>query len=306
MTIDRKTFISQIALGSGGLLMNQPEVSLKKGPIFNVPKEFSMIFMATRWGFIGSLESFCQSARDAGYDGIEVGIPGSKEEQDLLFKTAEDYDLKVGFLLSISEYNFQEHYTQYKKTIDQAVKLNPLFINCHSGRDYFSFEENRRLIDYSIQLSKSTGIEIYQETHRSRILFAAHITRRFIEEIPDLRLTLDISHWCNVHESLLQNQPENVNLALSRTDHVHARVGHREGPQVTDPRAPEWEQEVETHFSWWDEVVKQKIKDSRPLTITTEFGPPAYMPAVPYTGSPLANQWEINVHMMNLWKQRYS
>ncbi|WP_221930062.1 hypothetical protein [Fodinibius sediminis] len=126
-----------------------------------------------------------------------------------------------------------------------------------------------------------------------------------MDQLPGLRLTLDISHWCNVHESLLDDQPEAVQMALKRTDHIHSRVGHPEGPQVTDPRAPEWKQAVERHFSWWDTVVKQKIDAGKNLSMTPEFGPPTYMPAVPYTGQPLGNQWEINKHMMDLWKQRY-
>jgi hypothetical protein len=54
------------------------------------------------------------------------------------------------------------------------------------------------------------------------MLFAAHITRQFIEKNPALKLTLDISHWCNVHESLLADQKETVDLALSRVGHIHS------------------------------------------------------------------------------------
>jgi len=42
------------------------------------------------------------------------------------------------------------------------------------------------------------------------------------------------------------------------------------------------------------------------LTMTTEFGPPAYMPTLPYSNMPVANQWQINVSMMQLWRERYS
>jgi hypothetical protein len=47
-------------------------------------------------------------------------------------------------------------------------------------------------------------------------------------------------------------------------------------------------------------------KENRDLTITTEFGPPNYMPVMPYTQEPLANQFEVNKYMMNLLKQRYA
>lgn len=306
MTIDRKTFISNIALGGAGVLMGQSGEDVQDQPAFAIPDDFSITYLATRWGFPGTLDEFCASSREAGYDGIEVWLPNNQKGQEELFNVIDKYDLEVGLLVGSGIGTFQEHFVDFKKDLDRAVQLNPLFINCHSGKDFFPFEQNRQIIDHTVQVSDSTGIGIYHETHRSRILFAAHIARQFIDQLPGLRLTMDISHWCNVHESLLGNQPETVQLALERTDHIHSRIGHPEGPQVTDPRAPEWKQTVEAHFAWWDRIVKQKIDEKKSLTMTPEFGPPTYMPAVPYTGQPLGNQWEINKHMMYLWKQRYS
>jgi hypothetical protein len=138
-------------------------------------------------------------------------------------------------------------------------------------------------------------------------LYAAPVARQFVEAIPGLRVTLDISHWCNVHESLLNDQEETVQLVLSRVDHIHARIGHPEGPQVNDPRAPEWEAAVKRHWQWWDKVVELKIKQGiKKLTFLTEFGPPDYLPALPYTRQPLADQWAINVYMKDQLKKRYS
>lgn len=287
-------------------MMGQAGDDSQNQPAFSIPDDFSITYLATRWGYPGTLEEFCALAKEAGYDGIEVWLPNNQKDQEQLFDVTDQYDLEVGLLVGSGSSTFKEHFADFKKGLDRAVQLTPLFINCHSGKDFFPFEQNSQIIDYTVQMSNSTGIRIYHETHRSRMLFAAHIARQFIDQLPGLRLTLDISHWCNVHESLLDNQPEAVKLALERTDHIHSRVGHPEGPQVTDPRAPEWEQAVETHFSWWDTVVKQKIDEGKNLSMTPEFGPPAYMPSVPYTGQPLGNQWEINKHMLNLWKQRYS
>jgi hypothetical protein len=184
--------------------------------------------------------------------------------------------------------------------------MKPIYINCHSGRDHFTFDQNKLFIDHTTQLSKQSGIPIYHETHRGRSLFAAPNTRNFIEKLSDLRVTLDISHWCAVHESLLWDQPETVDITLSRVEHIHARVGHPEGPQVNDPRAPEWEETVKQHLVWWDKVVERKKKNGERLTILTEFGPADYMWTLPYTRQPLADQWAINVHMMKLLRKRYS
>lgn len=306
MPINRRTFISQSALMGSSFLLKNPTSLISTKPNFRIPSDFSLKIMATNWGFQGSWDTFCAKAKETGYDGIEVWAPQQKEEQEKLMAAVDKHQLTYGFLVAGGDSNFEKHLDQFQQAVEKAAALKPLFINCHSGRDYFSFEENRQFIDFTTKVSRSTGIKISHETHRSRILFAAHIASNFIEKIPDLRLTLDISHWCNVHESLLQDQPGTVSLALSRTDHVHARVGHAESPQVTDPRAPEWKTEVDTHFTWWDQIVKNKIDEGQPLTMTAEFGPPNYMAAVPFTRQPLADLWGINAHMMQLWRERYA
>ena len=214
----------------------------------------------------------------------------------------------MGFLCAGSDSNYQKHFDQFVQMIDPAARQTiqkPLYINCHSGRDYFSYEQNKTLIDHTLSLSKETGVIICHETHRSRMLFAAPVARQYIEKNLGLRVTFDVSHWCNVSETLLQDQVETVDLTLSRVDHIHARIGHSEGPQVNDPRAPEWEQAVKAHFAWWDKVVEMKKKNGQRLTILTEFGPPDYMPTLPYTREPLSDQWAINVHMMQLLRKRY-
>ena len=79
-----------------------------------------------------------------------------------------------------------------------------------------------------------------------------------MEKIPDLRITLDASHWVCVAESFLEDQEDNMQLAIDRTDHIHARVGFPEGPQAPDPRKKEWREALEKHLVWWDRVAELK------------------------------------------------
>jgi sugar phosphate isomerase/epimerase len=201
-----------------------------------------------------------------------------------------------------------KHLAEFKTMVSEATAQTiqkPMYINCHSGKDFFSYDQNKAFIDFTTEVAKKTGIPIYHETHRGRMLFAAHVTKNFLEKNPELLLTLDISHWCNVHESLLGDQAEAVALALARTGHIHTRVGHEEGPQVNDPRAPEWSNALKAHLGWWDTVVAMKKKANQPLTMLSEFGPPSYLPTLPFSNMPVANQWEINVYMMKLMRERY-
>ena len=285
-----------------------PAVASSIFPNTNMNNNFKLKVLATNWGFNGTLDAYCAKAKKEGYDGIEIWWPLEKKDQDELFSLLKKHELEVGFLTAGSDSNYQKHFDQFIQMIDAAANetiQRPLYINCHSGRDYFSYEQGKTFIDHTIALAKSTGIKICHETHRSRLLYSAPVARHYIETIPDLRITFDVSHWCNVHESLLEDQPETVNLALQRVDHIHARVGHAEGPQVNDPRAPEWDHAVKAHFAWWDKVVELKKLKGDTLTILTEFGPPDYMPTLPYTRQPLADQWAVNVYMMQQIKNRY-
>jgi sugar phosphate isomerase/epimerase len=264
--------------------------------------------LATNWGFEGSLKQYITKVKQEGYDGIETWWPMDEKELNELAELLHANRLQVGFLCGAQDVNYAQHLDFFRKMTEAAATnrlLNPLYINCHSGRDYFTFEQNKSFIDFTTQLSQNTGIKICHETHRSRILFAAPVAREYFEKIPELRITFDVSHWCNVSESLLNNQPETMRMAIERTDHVHARIGHPEGPQVNDPRAPEWKEAVDAHFAWWDKIVEAKKNKGEQLTVLTEFGPPDYMPTQPYSRKPLADQWAINVHMKDLWRKRY-
>jgi len=309
MRQNRRKFIQTTATAGSALMTSSFELfASTKKPTSKVSNNFDLRIMATNWGFAGSLDEYCAKVKRDGYDGIEIWWPLDKKTQDEMFAAVQKYQLQIGFLCAGADSDYTKHLAQFIQMIDEAATQNiqrPLYINCHSGRDHFSFEQNRKFMDHTAELAEKTGILICHETHRSRILYAAPVARQFMEKIPGLRMTLDISHWCNVHESLLQDQEETVNMALSRADHIHARIGHPEGPQVNDPRAPEWEAAVKAHFGWWDKIVEEKKKEGKRLTILTEFGPPDYMPALAYTRLPLADQWGINVYMMQLLRKRY-
>jgi sugar phosphate isomerase/epimerase len=300
----RREFLK--ASASAGILAATPIESFATPHKKGAAAGFTLTILATNWGFPGSWDEYCAKAKSAGYDGCEIWWPTDPEQRSKMFEALTKHNLKFGFLWGSGESEFTKHETQFQQVIGEIAKAKPLYINCHSGKDFFTADQKSKLIVWSNGLSKSSGIPVYHETHRGRACYSAPVTRELIEKNPDLRLTLDISHWCNVHESLLQDQTDNINLALSRTDHIHARVGHAEGPQVSDPRAPEWENAVKAHLAWWDQIVATKKQEGKAVTILTEFGPPDYMPTTPYTRQPLANQWDINVYMMQTLRKRYA
>lgn len=299
--MNRRNFIKNSITGASAL-------TLKPEFMKNLTQDYELIILATNWGFGGSLEDFIKKAQKEGYDGVELWWPADKKDQEALKSLITKYDMKLGFLCGAWTTDFKTHFSNFSKSLNALLSsdFQPLYVNCHAGKDYFSFEENSQIVDFCIKKMKETGVKILQETHRSRMCFSTVATRNLLEKFPEMKLTLDISHWCNVHESMLDDQKETVSLALSNTAHIHARIGHEEGPQVNDPRAPEWKTHLDKHLDWWDQVVKNRLEaGAKKITFLTEFGPPTYLPALPYTRQPLADQWEINVFMKNLLHERY-
>lgn len=305
--LNRRDFITAIGAISGATTMATHLNSFAQ-PMegTNITAGFQTMIFATNWGYDGTWDEFCSKIKKLGYDGAEAWYPTNEEQRKEFLAAFNKYSLKFGLLIGGSDKDHQKHIAQFKASLDGALTLKPVYINCHSGRDHFSFAQNKVFIDMTTEATERTGIPVYHETHRSRILYSAPIARQFMEKIPSLRLTLDISHWCNVHESLLEDQADTINMALNRTGHIHARIGHQEGPQVNDPRAPEWKNAVNAHFAWWDKIVEQKRNEGRLITMLTEFGPADYMPALPYTRQPVADQWEINKHMLDTLRARYA
>lgn len=274
-------------------------------PSCSSTKRLKLEIYATNWGFDGTMDEFCAKAKSDGYAGIEVWTPQSAEKTLEVQKALDKYDLRLGLLVGNWGKTFTENLNSFKQSVDRAIALQPEFINCHSGKDFYSVDLNSNFLIHSFEKSGKSGIPIYHETHRGRMLYSAPVTKKFIQDFEELELTLDISHWCCVHESLLSDQEETVNLALKRIGHIHSRVGFPESPQIPDPNSNQFKEAVEAHFAWWDKVVSMKSERGDILTMTTEFGPPPYMWTHPTSGRPLADNWDINVAMKKLWIDRY-
>ena len=266
-------------------------------------------YFCPRWGMEHiSWNEFGKLVKQAGFDGIEAFVPfDEQEKKELVSVLKENELLLIGQYYQSFEKDFELHKDSFKKHLQHLAGVDPLLIDSQTGKDYFTSVQNGELFSIASEISKKTGVPIAHETHRNKALFAAHIARELFIQNPDIQITADFSHWCNVSESLLEQQPEAVEMAIDRAIHIHARVGSSQSAQVSDPRAPEWQKELETHLHWWEEIFRHRQRmGAKVFTITTEFGPPPYMPSVPFSGQPLANQWEINLFMKDLLEKRFN
>jgi len=265
-------------------------------------------YFCPRWGSENlPWDNFCAKVKAAGYEGVEAAIPFDETEKNEIVRALEKHGLLLlGQYYQSFEKDFGQHAKRFEKYLRHLAGLQPILIDSQTGKDYFTPAQNGKLFALAQQITDETGVRVAHETHRNKALFAAHIARDLLTANPHVRITADFSHWCNVSESLLEDQEEAVALGISRAIHIHARVGYSESAQVPDPRIENWQTELSAHLSWWDQIVALQVQSGTPVfTITPEFGPYPYMVHHPATNEPIASQWDINVHMMRLLRDRY-
>jgi sugar phosphate isomerase/epimerase len=267
-------------------------------------------FYCPRWGSENlAWTEYCRRVRDAGYAGVEANLPLNDQrgtDAILAALAAEGLGL-IAQQSGPADPDFNRYRDEYLSRLEWLAAAKPAFINSQTGRDWYTPEWNRALIADARGVSGRTGVPVVHETHRGTFSFCAAATATYLREDSRLRISADFSHWCVVSESLLADQPASLEAAIERADHLHARVGYAEGPQVSDPRAPEWQDALEAHLAWWDRVVERRRGEGATrFTVTPEFGPAPYMPTIPYTGEPMADQWAVNLHMMELLTRRWA
>ena len=271
-------------------------------------------FFYPRWGFENTpWETFLTDVKNAGYAGIEW-FPYS-EDADIQKVLALLQELQLEFVIVMtvigSHENFEDYLTALKEQLLElsAIRNNairPSHITAQTGREYFSEQQIEDCLACCADVSKQTGIPIYQETHRNKWAYAAHVVHPFLEKHSDLYLTLDVSHWFCVSESYLADQQAAVQKAIQHARHIHARVGHIEGPQVWEPAARDYAEALDAHLKIWDKWIERRLNEEADYcTITPEFGPPPYMIFANREGTPQQEQWRLNNWMKSLLEQRY-
>lgn len=275
----------------------------------------SIKYYYPRWGSeTVAWDDFAGKVKQAGFQGIEVYPLQHRHEKPDMLRALEDHGLE--FSLLHAEMKEGKDFAAYKKALERNLVeltayegkgLRPQFITSQTGREYYSKDQMAECFAICEQVSRESGIPVIQETHRNKWSFAAHVVKEYLQQFPSLQLALDLSHWVCVSESYLEDQQDAVDLAIRHTRHLHARVGHIQGPQVTDPRTPENREALEHHLQWWDQwITHLRASGATQCTITPEFGPYPYLPYQVGTTTPVASQWDINCFMKTLLEQRYS
>lgn len=253
-------------------------------------------------------------ARGHGFDGLEANLahpalaavePGAVAQQLAAAGQALVLELLTGGdYVPRLDCTPAQHLEELEQQLELAPALAPLRVTVLTGSDSWPWPVQERFWSRALELAATCPLPVSFETHRSRSFYSPWLIGSYLEAFPQLRLTADLSHWCAVAERLMTPELEPVRAIASRVDHIHARVGHAQGPSVGHPFAPESAEALTAHRRCWQLFARERSAASEgPFTITPEFGPDGYLPLLPFTRQPVADLLEINAAMA-AWLRR--
>jgi len=150
----------------------------------------------------------------------------------------------------------------------------------------------RRWMDDAARLD----VPLLFETHRDCTLNDLYYTLQLLEEVPEMRLCADLSHYVIDREMRLPLGARDaafMRRILERSDCFQGRVANREQIQVQIgfPQHQAW---VMQFRAWWEEGIgmwRRRNADDATLVFLTELGPPPYAMTDAHQEE-LSDRWE--------------
>lgn len=267
----------------------------------------------TLWGYRGSWQQALDEALGAGFDGIEARIPETAAQRAINARLLREQNVPYIATLFTStpvlprqSDSPQVHLEDLRMKLDWAAELSPRLVNVLPGNDRWALSEQVDFFGRAAELALACGLHVCFEIHRGRSLYSPWVTLDVIRQVPELRFTSDISHWLVTCERLLDDPADDLSAFIERVDHIQARVGYDQGPQVPHPGAPEYAEVLAFHQRHWESIwSSQEKRRLQTTTLTPEFGPDGYLHHLPFTDVPVADLWQLNQWMARCERQHF-
>src|SRR3569833_1299457 len=112
-----------------------------------------ILFFRSTWGMEApSLPNQLLQIQQAGFDGVELGVPATLQACAEARRRVDDLGLQVVVQQWTAGHTAAEHAASFEEQYQRALALRPLQVNSHTGRDYFSLEDNLKVFDHAAAL----------------------------------------------------------------------------------------------------------------------------------------------------------
>lgn len=235
-------------------------------------------------------ENFAMAA-EAGYHGLCIDPAAHEIEESLaLLPLYERYQLKC--MVNAFPHSIEE----LAPILDMAVQMDAALVNVIGNVMPLTPTEAVPVIEHWIADAQKRNIPLLFETHRDCTLNDLYFTLQLIEQLPDMRLCADLSHYVIDREMplpLTERDQNFMRAILQRSDCFQGRISNREQIQV-QIEFPQHQTWVEQFKLWWEYGInawRQRNNADAVLAFLCELGPPPYA-ITGADGLELSDRWQ--------------
>ncbi|MFC4779308.1 sugar phosphate isomerase/epimerase family protein [Paenibacillus sp. GCM10023252] len=221
-----------------------------------------------------SLEEKFERIAAAGFTGIFGGVPAAAEREQWS-RLMDEY----GF--SFATGGFPRSAADLAVTLEEAREFGASYVNSQVLDSFVTGEDAIRLLGELDAEAEKFGIPHYVETHRGRITQDLLRTVDYVRELPQLKLTIDFSHYIVAGEmdgfvkDYEQEAETYFDVLLQRASCIHGRVSN--GQQVQVGLADE--DQLDRFSVWWAKGMAYWLESAAPgasFPFVCELGPAPY------------------------------
>ncbi len=240
-------------------------------------------------GFERSLEENLRMIADAGFDGINADWQDRAQTLRLarLLKSHGLQAEAVCLPLTVDD---------LKPALELAAETGVHHLNIHPMARLRRIEDCVPILEGWQRLAEEVDFPVYVETHRDRMTTDLFFVLDLLDQLPDLKLVGDLSHFLVGREFAWPVSEENhghIHRVLENCWALHGRVASREQVQIEIgyPHHRPW---LDLFLGWWDYAFRSWQRRAAPdatLAFVCELAPsPMQSPARTATTRPTAGR----------------
>ncbi len=222
------------------------------------------------------LDEQFERIQEAGFAGVCID-PGVKEIDDYRDVGSLCEKHNFGCMVNAFPYTVSE----LRPLLEFAKSIDAKLVNVIGGVMPLSVSGAVPVVYRWMEEAELLGLPLLFETHRDSLLNDLYYTLQLIDEVPEMRLCADLSHFVVDRELRTPLSPRDsmfLQRILMRSDCFQGRVASREQIQV-QLDFPQHQQWVDQFIEWWTDGIRQwreRSLEKDTLLFLCELGPPPY------------------------------
>jgi hypothetical protein len=194
--------------------------------------------------------------------------------------------------------------------VERAASLGAHHMNVQAAVHPRSLSEAVRYAEAWMRATEDAPFPVLFETHRDRLTNDLFLTLDLLDELPELRLLADLSHYVVSREfawPITDDTHSLIRRILDRSWAMHGRVASQHQVQI-EIRYPHHRIWLDLFLDWWRygiESWRQRAAPNDILCFTCEIGPRPYA-ITAADGNDTVDRWEealrLKAEIQDVWR----